>query len=227
MWSGDGRKEECPITEAFIALPKEKQETILLAAANEFAEHGYAEASTNRIVQAAGIGKGMLFYYFGSKLELYHDLIERMGKIIEEYCEKLLLPQEQVDIIETLWRATRVKMEAYVAHPALFDFLARLYLYPQELQVSEETKRRFGELSARRDQVMGELFARADMSRLRQDISEERLVRYLGWAMDGYSQHIANQVRSAQIKKVSDVDWRPFWEEFDRYMEDLKTLFYQ
>ena len=215
------------MTEAFIALPKEKQETILLAAANEFVEHGYAEASTNRIVQAAGIGKGMLFYYFGSKQELYHDLVDQTIQSIEGYFEAFLPSHAQFGIIEALWHATRVKMEAYVAHPALFDFLSRLYLYPHELLVSEEAKRRFEELDIRREQMLGELFARADMSRLRPDIPQERLVRYLVWAMDGYNQHVINHVRSAQVKKMSDVDWGPFWEEFDRYMEDLKVLFYK
>ena len=91
----------------------------------------------------------MLFYYFGSKLELYHDLIDQMGKLIEQDCEKFLPPHEQLGIIEALCYATRVKMEAYVENPALFDFLTRLYLYPDELTVSEETKSRFGELMGR------------------------------------------------------------------------------
>jgi len=215
------------MTEAFIALPKEKQETIFRAAALEFAEHGYAEASTNRIVQAAGIGKGMLFYYFGSKLELYHDLIEQTAKIIEGYFENFLPPHEEFGIIEALWHATRVKLEAYVEHPALFDFLTRFYLHPNELAVSEETKRRFEELNVRRDQVLGELFARANLSKLRPDIPQERLVRYLNWAMEGYSQDLTNRVRTAQVKRISDIDMLPLWEEFDVYTEDLKVLFYQ
>jgi len=168
----------------------------------------------------------MLFYYFGSKLELYHTLIDQMGKIIEQYCEKLL-PSEQLGIIETFWHATRVKMEAYVENPALFDFLTRLYLHPNELNVSEETRRRYGALIARREQVAGEMFARADMSRLRTDIPQERLVRYLGWAIEGYTQHITAQVKSAQVRKASDMDFAPFWEEFDCYMEDLKKLYYK
>ena len=75
--------------------------------------------------------------------------------------------------------------------------------------------------------MVADLFARADMSKLRQDIPEEKLVRYLGWAMEGYTQHIIAEVRGKTYKKVSDMDWRPFWEDFDAYMEDLKKLFYK
>ena len=53
--------------EKFNSLDEEKRQKILDAALMEFAEHGYEKASTNRIVKEAGIGKGMLFYYFKSK----------------------------------------------------------------------------------------------------------------------------------------------------------------
>ena len=48
-------------------LPDGKRQRILDAAIREFAEHGYDKASTNSIVKEAGIAKGLLFHYFGSK----------------------------------------------------------------------------------------------------------------------------------------------------------------
>lgn len=41
------------------------------AALKVFAMNGYAHASTDDIVREAGISKGLLFHYFGSKLGLY------------------------------------------------------------------------------------------------------------------------------------------------------------
>ena len=42
----------------FYNLPEEKRERLLAAARAEFARTSYAEASVNRIIQAAGIPRG-------------------------------------------------------------------------------------------------------------------------------------------------------------------------
>jgi AcrR family transcriptional regulator len=43
----------------------------LSAALNEFATHGFHDASLNRVIDAAGISKGSMYYYFDSKEDLY------------------------------------------------------------------------------------------------------------------------------------------------------------
>ncbi|MFP4624007.1 MAG: TetR/AcrR family transcriptional regulator [Gemmatimonadota bacterium] len=60
----------------FDNLEPERQETLLGAAADEFAAHGYAGASLNRIVEAAGISKGALYYYFDDKEDLFVSVVE-------------------------------------------------------------------------------------------------------------------------------------------------------
>ena len=49
----------------------EKKENLFLIALEEFTENGYRNASTNRITEKAGVSKGLLFHYFGSKKELF------------------------------------------------------------------------------------------------------------------------------------------------------------
>ena len=51
---------------------------LFLAAAREFAERGYEAAGVDRIAQKAGVSKAMLYYHFGSKLGLYHDVLGDM-----------------------------------------------------------------------------------------------------------------------------------------------------
>ena len=55
----------------FFELPKEKQDRFINAALQIFAKNGYKKASTDEIVKAASISKGLLFHYFGSKQGLY------------------------------------------------------------------------------------------------------------------------------------------------------------
>ncbi len=41
------------------------------AALDEFAAHGFHDASLNRVIDAAGISKGSMYYYFDGKDDLY------------------------------------------------------------------------------------------------------------------------------------------------------------
>ncbi|STY42091.1 HTH-type transcriptional repressor AcnR [Listeria booriae] len=50
---------------------EDKRAKILDVAVEEFASHGYKAASTNRICEVAGVSKGLIFHYFGSKEKLY------------------------------------------------------------------------------------------------------------------------------------------------------------
>ena len=59
------------MNEKFFDLKKEKQDRMINAALKVFGMRGYQFASTDDIVREAGISKGLLFHYFGSKLGLY------------------------------------------------------------------------------------------------------------------------------------------------------------
>ncbi len=55
----------------FAKLPSAQQEAILRSAREEFAAHGFRDASLNRVIEAAGISKGSMYYYFDGKEDLY------------------------------------------------------------------------------------------------------------------------------------------------------------
>lgn len=55
----------------FYKLPAEDQQAIVRAAFDEFASCGFNAASLNRIIDAAGISKGSMYYYFDGKEDLY------------------------------------------------------------------------------------------------------------------------------------------------------------
>jgi AcrR family transcriptional regulator len=55
----------------FAKLPPEQQQAILHAALEEFGTHGFHDASLNRVIGAAGISKGSMYYYFDGKEDLY------------------------------------------------------------------------------------------------------------------------------------------------------------
>jgi AcrR family transcriptional regulator len=69
----------------FDNLDPEKQEAILQAAGEEFAENGFAAASINRIIEASGMSKGSVYYYFEDKADLFATTLERsIQRIMDE-----------------------------------------------------------------------------------------------------------------------------------------------
>lgn len=68
----------------FHKLAATQQQLILDAAVHEFASNGFADASLNRIIEAAGISKGSMYYYFDSKEDLYaHVIRDQLERLIQ------------------------------------------------------------------------------------------------------------------------------------------------
>ena len=72
------------IYESFENLNESKKQTILNAGFRIFGEYGYDKASIEAIVREAGISKGSLFYYFGSKKNFFLYLYEYSATIMKQ-----------------------------------------------------------------------------------------------------------------------------------------------
>jgi AcrR family transcriptional regulator len=60
----------------FERLDPEKRTRLLKAAAQEFAKHGFADASINRILDRAQMSKGAAYYYVADKADLFAATIQ-------------------------------------------------------------------------------------------------------------------------------------------------------
>jgi AcrR family transcriptional regulator len=73
---------------------------LLQAAAAEFAAHGYAGSSVDRIAAAAGLNKAMIYYHFKSKAALYREIVGDMfravGVRIREVAASDASPEDKV-----------------------------------------------------------------------------------------------------------------------------------
>jgi len=65
----------------FHKLPAEKRDAILDAAGQEFAAHGFEQASLNTILGAAGVSKGAFYYYFDDKADLFATVLEQLEQV--------------------------------------------------------------------------------------------------------------------------------------------------
>lgn len=59
------------MNEKFFDLPRQKQDKMINGALEVFARNGYKHASTDDMVKAVDVSKGLWFHYFGSKAGMY------------------------------------------------------------------------------------------------------------------------------------------------------------
>src|SRR5437763_4900687 len=64
-----------------VRLPIQRQR-LLRAAASEFAEHGYAGASSESISRRAGMSKATFYAHFANKEECILALFDRAGEVV-------------------------------------------------------------------------------------------------------------------------------------------------
>jgi AcrR family transcriptional regulator len=69
--------------------PDERREQILVAAMRLFSEHPYAAVSTTELARAAGVARGLINHYFGTKRDLYLEVVRRLTTIPRFAVEQL------------------------------------------------------------------------------------------------------------------------------------------
>lgn len=207
------------INPTFNSLDDAKQKRILNAALQEFAVNGYKRASTNQIVKSAGIGKGMLFYYFKNKKELYQYLIgHAINVITEEFFS--LIDREEPDFIERLKQIARAKAAYLHENPNVSNFIASVFLN-DEVKLPEDLESRLIETKKVGNSM---LYENIDPTLFRDDVDVEKAFKLIQWSIEGYQNELMNRVKGQQM---ASIDLEPYWEEFYEYLDVLKTSFYK
>lgn len=113
-----------------MTMEEEKRERIINAALKEFSK-GYSAANTDIIVKEAGISKGLLFHYFGSKRGLFLFLIKYTSDIIIREYEKAIL--ENCDFLENIRNVSKKKADLSFQYPLEFAVLVKAHASAKEV----------------------------------------------------------------------------------------------
>ena len=81
----------------FERIHPKKQQSILDAAAQEFAERGFTAAIINRIADIAGVSVGSIYKYFESKTHLYLEVVNRGLNLIETALDPILSSDDTME----------------------------------------------------------------------------------------------------------------------------------
>lgn len=167
------------MNEKFFDLKKEKQDRMINAALKIFALNGYQKASTDDIVKEAGISKGLLFHYFGSKAGVYTFMYEYSSRFMTMELERAVSLREK-DLFLLLKQMEEAKSVLLANYPYMQKFL----LTHIDLK-DEEIKKSVAQYVDKVPQIMGEVMGRADYDRIRDGVDKDLLVRTMYYVTRG------------------------------------------
>ena len=210
-----------PDYEKFLSLEKDKRERILNAAMTEFL-NGFKKASTDIIVREAGISKGLLFHYFGTKENLYNFLVDNAISIVQaEFLD--LINTHQPDILDSIWQLSLLKQDLCIQFPTIFEFLTCVYLDDKDCPAKEHLAR----FLAMRAKVMQDIYSQCDRGLFKDDVNPDKAIEIIQWAMTGFSESKASQFGPGALGKAVVENYDSFLEEFKEYLEILRKCFYK
>ena len=171
-----GRK----MTDSFRALPEEKKERVFAAAIQVFAARDYKHASTDDIAAKAGVTKGILFYWFRNKRELYLDCMAYLSDATRRAFEQVRF-EDVTDFFELMELGGRVKTELACRAPHYTEFAMRAY-FSEEEWIARAAYDLTGQTQTE------ECFRNIDWSKFREGVDGKHVLQMLVWMMTGYLQ---------------------------------------
>jgi AcrR family transcriptional regulator len=99
----------------------QREEQILEAAMQLFAEHGYSDTDTQLLADKLQVGKGTLYRYFSSKRELFLAAADRVMRLLRQSMDERL---EGIDEpFERLSVGIRAYLSFFAEHPEYVELL--------------------------------------------------------------------------------------------------------
>jgi TetR/AcrR family transcriptional regulator len=190
--------------ENFERIPAEQKRRIIAACLKECAQNSYEQASTNAIVREAGIPKGTLFYFFGSKAQLYLYLIDyAVGSYVRQV--NSLVEELPSDFFERLLALGRLRMQFAVQEPLLYRFLFNALLHTPE-QIRVELAGRYSEYAISSRRILTQDL---DTAKFKEDIEIEKAIELTSLVLEGilnrYAQQLSQGTPEQALALVEDL----------------------
>lgn len=202
--------------ELLMNVDPEKKERIINSAMKEFSINTFQKASTNTIVEDAGISKGLLFHYFGNKEKLYTYLEYYAFKVITESIVDEL-DWEQKDIFLRLKEIAMIKFKVFQKYPYLADFSLNVV----KNKTTDEIKQINPDFPL--DMYRKVYTTNIDYSLFKEEVDVKKAIDIIRWTLEKYGDEFRLKIKNGQM----EFDYSLIEKEFLSYIEILKSGFYK
>ncbi len=115
---------------------RERKQQLLEQAVALFAERGYANTRIADICTAAGVAKGLFYWYFENKEQLFADLVRDRRVQLRRMRATAIDPK--ADVLTQIRQGTEASVRFMSEHQAFFSLLDVLYRSPELAAVIDE-----------------------------------------------------------------------------------------
>lgn len=201
-----------------MTMDNDKRKKVITAALKEFTK-GYAAANMDNLAIQAGISKGLIFHYFGSKKGLFLFLLKYSAEIMDEEYSKVILKDK--DFLENVRNVSKLAMEMTFRFPDVYSFIGKAVfsinqVFPEGLQK---------DLPNSNQKLLESILRTSDKSLFRDDISSEKAQNIALWTIRGFSDSLLKY--GSNIEDYQNNYEEVIMKEFEEYMEVLKRLLYK
>ncbi len=199
-----------------IDFENEKVKRIAISALEVFSNNDYDKASTNMIVKKAGVPRGVLYYYFRNKEELFEYLIYQSQVIFILETEKSV-DWENLNFINRYKKALYDKLEVIRVYPYMLDFLNkyRSHVYSKKIKTEFES-----DYSGFRDKLYCQ---NIDFDVVKEGVDFKEMVNIVRWTTKGMMQELIDNQSVGNFNEKMD----SFKDEFCSYMDIIERQFYK
>ena len=134
----------------------ENKEKLLTCARDLFYARGYDAVGIQEIVDAAGVTKPTMYYYFGSKKGLLEELMRRIFDELQGQMEQAAIRREEDRFPDILYRVADTFLHYAVSHEKEYRFALALYYTGEENEGHLVVKPLIGRYYSRLVQIFAE-----------------------------------------------------------------------
>ncbi len=202
-------------TPLFLGLNTEKRQNIFTAGVCEFADCGYENSSTNRIVKKAGISKGSLFKYFPTKEDFYFYVLDEItAELISSLEEKV--NTFSTDIFQRIIEYSVLEFSWYILHPQKSKMIVRAFTQ-SDTDIYRKTVLKYGN---REQDIYYWLLQDIDTAQFRWD--RQKTVAMIKWFLKGFNDDFLTRIQKQDYSDLEMIE-KEYVKDLSEYIEILKA----
>ena len=202
-------------TPLFLGLDTEKQQNIFMAGVSEFAEYGYENSSTNRIVKKASISKGSLFKYFPTKEDFYFYVLDEITAELNSSLEEKINTLS-ADLFQRIVEYSVLEFSWYILYPEKSKMIVKAFT-KNDTDIYKKTVLKYGN---RGQEIYYWFLQDIDTTQFRW--GRHKTLDVVKWFLKGFNDDFLTKIQKQAYADFKMIE-KEYVKDLSEYIEILKA----
>lgn len=186
-----------------------------MAGVSEFAEYGYENSSTNRIVKKAGISKGSLFKYFPTKEDFYFYVLDEITAELNSSLEEKINTLS-ADLFQRIVEYSVLEFSWYILYPEKSKMIVKAFT-KNDTDIYKKTVLKYGN---RGQEIYYRFLQNIDTTQFRW--GRNKTLDVVKWFLKGFNDDFLTKIQEQAYADFEMIE-KEYVKELSEYIEILKA----